>query len=79
MSWKSEVGSSLADSLLVEHASIYELDSLKQLINWVRVEEALPGIYNSKTGNPSDRPLMLFKILLLQSWYKLSPCLQQID
>ena len=58
MSWKSEVGSSFAEALLVEHASIYELDALKQVINWVRVEEALSGIYNSKTGSPSDRPLI---------------------
>ena len=41
MSWKFKVGSSLADSLLVEHASIYELDSLKQVINWVRVRVVL--------------------------------------
>ena len=30
---ESEVGSSLAETLLVEHANIYELDSLKQVIN----------------------------------------------
>ena len=51
MSWKSEVGRSFAEALLVEHASIYELDSLKQVINWVRVEKVLAGIYNSKTGS----------------------------
>ena len=33
MSWKSMSSSSLADALLVEHRSIYELDSLKGLIN----------------------------------------------
>ena len=72
MSWKSMSSSSLADALLVEHRSIYELDSLKGLINWSELAKKLGEIYNSKKGSPSYPPLEMFRVLLLQSWYNLS-------
>ena len=42
------------------------------MIDWSDIEKGLSGIYNSRSGSPSYRPLLLFKILLLQSWYNLS-------
>ena len=72
MSWKSLNKNSLADSLLVEHASIYELDGLKKMINWSEIGKQLGVIYSSEKGSPSYPPLQMFRILLLQSWYNLS-------
>jgi IS5 family transposase len=41
-------------------------------VDWSRLEGLLAGLYASRTGRPSYPPLMLLKVLLLESWYELS-------
>jgi IS5 family transposase len=41
-------------------------------LDWSRLEGLLAGLYASRTGRPSYRPLVLLKVLLLESWYGLS-------
>ena len=74
MAWKNIKQKSLADALLVEHAALTELDDAHGhgLLDWSRFEEHLLGIHNKAAGEKAWPPLMMFKALLLQSWYKLS-------
>jgi len=72
MAWKNIKQKSLADALLVEHAALTELDDVHGLLDWSRLEEHLLGIHNKAAGEKAWPPLMMFKALLLQSWYKLS-------
>lgn len=72
MAWKNLTQRSLADSLASEHSAIKELDDAHDLINWPRVEKLLQDIHNKKRGELAWPPLMMFKALLLQSWYGLS-------
>jgi IS5 family transposase len=72
MSWKNTKQHSLADALTVEHKSLFELDSIHDIINWQEIEKTLSNLYSSKRGAPSYPPLMMFKILILQAWYNLS-------
>jgi IS5 family transposase len=52
-------------------------DSL-QLIDWSRIESLLTGLHSSPRGEKAWPPLMMFKALLLQSWYALSdPALEK--
>ena len=52
-------------------------DSL-QLIDWSRIESLLAGLHSSPRGEKAWPPLMMFKALLLQSWYALSdPALEK--
>ena len=44
---------------------------IDQAIDWAPLEERL-GNYYSHTGRPSHPPLVVFKMLLLQQWYRLS-------
>jgi IS5 family transposase len=46
--------------------------AVDQMLDWKPFEERLAVIYNSPKGRPSHRPLMLFKVMLLQRWYTLS-------
>jgi IS5 family transposase len=46
--------------------------AIDQTLEWGPFEEKLAVVYNAPKGRPSYPPLMLFKILLLQLWYKLS-------
>lgn len=48
------------------------LDKINRLLDWSVFERMLSVIYNSSTGRPSHPVLLLFKGLLLQSWYNLS-------
>lgn len=60
----------LGDGLVsVRPSFLTEVDAL---VDWSPVEEALQGIYSSRKGRPSYPLLMMFKILLLQQWYRLS-------
>lgn len=78
MSWKNLKQKSLADGLLVQHAALTELDDVDQLIDWHRIEALLAGIHNKAHGQQAWPPLMMFKALLLQSWYALSdPALEK--
>lgn len=72
MSWKNLKQQSLADALIIEHAALTELDTVHNLIDWQRIEAMLTGIHNKTRGEQVWPPLMMFKALLLQSWYSLS-------
>lgn len=78
MAWKNLTQRSLADEMLVEHEALQELDAVDALIDWSRVEDILSGIHAKKRGALAWPPLMMFKALLLQSWYALSdPALER--
>lgn len=72
MAWKNLKQRSLVDSMLVAHEAIKELDELNQLIDWSCVEVHLSHIHSKTRGEKAWPPLLMFKALLLQSWYKLS-------
>lgn len=72
MAWKSLQQQTLADAFVSEHKAIKELDELNALIDWKRIESKLCEINNKTKGNHAWPPLMMFKVLLLQSWYNLS-------
>lgn len=72
MAWKNLKQKSLADALIVEHAALTELDDVHELLDWSKLEAHLISIHNKATGEKAWPPLMMFKALLLQSWYKLS-------
>lgn len=78
MAWKNLKQTSFADGLLVDHAALEELDDINTLINWQRIEAMLSHIHNKVKGERAWPPLMMFKALLLQSWYGLSdPALEK--
>jgi len=78
MAWKNLTQRSLADAMLIDHEAIKELDAVHELIDWSRLEQQLSGIHSKKQGEKAWPPLMMFKALLLQSWYKLSdPALEK--
>lgn len=69
---------SLGDSLLIEHRALMELDGIHELIDWERIKALLSGIHASDEGNLAYPPILKFKALLLQAWYKLSdPALEK--
>jgi len=72
MAWKNLKQKSLADALIVEHAALTELDDVHALLDWSRLGTHLVSIHNKTAGEKAWPPLMMFKTLLLQSWYKLS-------
>ena len=72
MSWKNLKQQSFAEALLVEHDALTELDDVQKLIDWSRIETMLSGIHNKANGEQAWPPLLMFKAMLLQSWYKLS-------
>lgn len=72
MAWKNLKQRSLADSMVVTHEAVKELDELNELINWSRVEQHLSQIHTKARGEKAWPPLFMFKALLLQSWYNLS-------
>lgn len=78
MSWKNLNQTNLIDDLILEHSALHELDDLANLINWTGIEDQLRDIHAKKRGEPAWPPLMMFKALLLQSWYQLSdPALEK--
>lgn len=72
MSWKQLSQRSFADALCVEHDALTELDDVHELIDWQRIEVLLSRIHSSHRGEKAWPPLLMFKALLLQSWYNLS-------
>lgn len=72
MAWKNTKQRSLADSMLIDHDALKELDAVHDLINWSRLEHRLSCIHAKKQGEKAWPPLIMFKALLLQSWYTLS-------
>ena len=78
MAWKNLTQRSLADAMLIDHDAVKELDAVHELIDWPRLEQKLSSIHSKKQGEKAWPPLMMFKALLLQSWYKLSdPALEK--
>ncbi len=78
MAWKNLTQRSLADAMLIDHDALKELDDVHELIDWSRLERQLSGIHAKAQGEKAWPPLMMFKALLLQSWYKLSdPALEK--
>lgn len=47
-------------------------DALQNLINWRKIEYRIEALYNQETGRPGFPALVMFKSLLLASWYGLS-------
>ena len=72
MAWKNTKQRSLAEAMLVTHDAIKELDGINELIDWSRIEQHLSHIHTSPRGEKAWPPLLMFKALLLQSWYNLS-------
>ena len=56
----------------MEHAALTELDYVHALLDWTSLEGHLVNIHHKAGGEKAWPPLMMFKALLLQSWYKLS-------
>jgi IS5 family transposase len=54
------------------HTAFEELDEVCELLDWKAVERYLFDIHNQKQGQEAYPLIMMFKILLLQSWYNLS-------
>ncbi len=62
-----------ADAWLGNHPKLNQrLDKLNRLLDWGPFEKLLNVIYASTEGRPSHPVLLLFKALLLQTWYTLS-------
>ena len=72
MAWKNINQRSFADDLVINHPAVEELDDVHDLINWVRIENLLKDIHTRVKGERAWPPLMMYKALLLQSWYGLS-------
>ena len=72
MSWKNLAQTSLSDALVKHHEALEELDGIHQLIYWKPIEQQMLGIHAKKRGEAAWPPLLMFKALLLQSWYGLS-------
>jgi len=72
MSWKSLEQQSLAHGMLVDHAALHELDDVDALVDWSVITHLLRDIHSSPKGEKAWPPLLMFKGLLLQVWYKLS-------
>jgi IS5 family transposase len=69
---------SLADGLVAQVGVNRSLERLAGAVDWGCFEALLSGIYASQRGRPSYPPLVLFKCLLLQQWYRLSdPALEE--
>jgi len=56
----------------LEHPSLQGLDGAEAVLDWVKLEHLLIGIYASKTGRPSYPLLTLLRASLLGIWYRLS-------
>ncbi len=72
MSWKVMGQLSLSDAFIIEHEAINKLDKVHEIIDWDKITLLMTSIHNKKEGNSAYPPIMMFKILLLQSWYNLS-------
>lgn len=78
MAWKNIKQRSFADDLIKIHSAVEELDDVHDLINWSRIENLLNDIHTKVQGEKAWPPLMMYKALLLQSWYGLGdPALEK--
>lgn len=72
MSHRSVGQLGFADGLVSGSGPRGALDRLGRELDWTGFDELLRPIYGSARGRPSYPPLVLFKCLLLQQWYRLS-------
>lgn len=72
MSWKSLEQQSLAHGMLIDHEALHELDDIDALVDWPAITHLLSDIHSNTRGEKAWPPLLMFKGLLLQVWYKLS-------
>jgi len=72
MSWKTIGQVTSATAAPPKHKALQELDGVNALIDWTSVEAKLSDLHTSPRGEKAWPPLMMFKALLLQSWYNLS-------
>ena len=73
MAWKSLQQTTLVEAMLIEHEVLKELDDVHELIDWSSIESLLANLRSSPRGAKKPGPsLLMFKALLLQSWYTLS-------
>ena len=78
MAWKNIKQKSLAESMLINHVALEELDPVHDLINWSKVEKHLSHIHAKKLDGKAWPPIIMLKALLLQAWYDLSdPALEK--
>lgn len=69
---RRELGQGSFAEALVRGGGNARLERISGLIDWGRLEGLLSGVYSSARGRPSYGPLVLLKVLLLESWYSLS-------
>jgi len=50
MAWKNLKQRSLAESMLIEHEALKELDDVHELITWSRIETLLSDIHTTIKG-----------------------------
>jgi IS5 family transposase len=72
MSWKVIGQTATTTPEQPKHQALQELDDVNALIDWASIEAKLSDLHASKRGEKAWPPLMMFKALLLQSWYNLS-------
>jgi len=72
MAWKNLSQTSLADAFICPHPALNELDGVEELIDWSACEALMVNIHSNPMGERAFPPLLMFKILLLQTWYNLS-------
>jgi IS5 family transposase len=72
MAWKNLAQTDLSDALIQHHQALEELDGINGMIDWSRLEPQLSELHNKERGEQAWPPLLMFKVLLLQSWYGLS-------
>ena len=72
MAWKNLAQTDLSDALIRHHQALNELDGINAVIDWSRLELQLSELHNKERGEQAWSPLLMFKVLLLQSWYGLS-------
>jgi transposase, IS5 family len=63
---------SLVDAMVSEHTALKVLDEVLEVIDWERIEGMLSCICANKKDEQSWSPLLMFKAMLLQTWYNLS-------
>lgn len=56
----------------LEHSSLRGLDGAEAVLDWLKLERIMAGIYAGKTGRPSYPLLTLLRASLLGIWYRLS-------
>ena len=63
---------SLVDAFGCEHAALKVLDEVLEVIDWERIEGMLSCVYPVKKGEQTWPSLLMFKAMLLQTWYNLN-------